>query len=186
MVKEKTISDQPKRHRFNNAEFLKMLEAGFFDQGPRVELINGEILEVDNVGPRHAFTVALLMERLSVFKDQVFVWPQCSLQIPEVSTPLPDIVLLKLPKEQYRDQLPGPEQALLVIEVSDSSLATDRNLKLPIYAEAGIPEYWIVNLEQHQLEIYRDPKGADYLTRTTLQMGQKAQALCLSEAIAWD
>lgn len=175
-----------KRYRFSNAEFLRMLEAGFFDQGPKVELIKGEILEVNNVGPKHAFTVAQLTERLSNFKDQVFVWPQCPLQIPDVSTPMPDIVLLKLPREQYREQLPQPEHALLVIEVADNSVNTDRVVKLPIYAEAGIQEYWIVNILENQLEVYRDPKGSDYLTRTTLQPGTPAKALCLSEAIQWE
>jgi Uma2 family endonuclease len=189
MVQEKTIPQEsrlgPKRHRFSNAEFLRMLEAGFFDQPPRVELINGEILEVDAVGPKHAFAVASLVERLNLLISEVFVWPQCPLQIPQESTPLPDIVLLQLPKDQYKEQLPQPNQALLVIEVADSSLATDRNDKLPLYAKAGIAEYWIVNLQDNQLEVYRDPKGSDYLTRTTLQPGTPAQALCLNGAIQW-
>ena len=162
-----------------------MLEAGYFDRGPRVELIEGEIVEVDAVGPKHAFALSQLNERLVALNEQVFVWNQCPLQVPQESTPLPNIVLLQLPKDQYKEQLPQPEHALLVIEVADSSLSTDRNDKLPVYAKAGIPEYWIVNLQDNQLEIYRDPKGNDYLTRTTLQPGTPAQALCLSQPIQW-
>lgn len=106
-----------------------------------MELLNGEIVEVDNLGPEYAFAVAQLIKPLGKFEDQVFVWPQCPLQIPEVSTPLPDVVLLRLPEEQYRTQLPRPEHALLVVEVADSSVTADRKVKSPIYAGAGIREY---------------------------------------------
>jgi Uma2 family endonuclease len=185
MVEEKVVSQEPKPYRFSVALFQRLSETGFFDQGPKVELLNGKLIEVTEMGPRHAFTVNQLNQRLQAF-DSVFVWMQCPVQIPQYSSPLPDIVLLKKPEAQYANQLPQPEQVLLVIEIADSSLNIDRQIKLPLYASAGIQEYWIVNLVDNQLEVYRDPKGADYLTRNTYQPGTTVQALALSESIAWD
>lgn len=185
MVEEKAVSTEPKPYRFSVEEFLKLSNTGFFDQQNRLQLVHGEIIEVGVMGPNHVNALTRLDRRLQRFQSEVLVSQQCPLVLPE-SVPFPDIALLKLPEDQYAGRLPTPGDVLLIIEVSETSLAYDRKVKLALYAQAGIQEYWIVNLVDNQLEVYRDPKGADYLTRNTYQPGASVQALALSEAVNWD
>jgi Uma2 family endonuclease len=122
-----------------------------------VELLEGEVYEMSPIGPRHAWKVARLVRAfLEALGDQAVVWPQNPIRIPPHSEPQPDLALLK-PRD-YGEALPTPEDVLLLVEVADSGLDHDQERKLPIYAQAGIPEVWILDLEQNLLHAFRHPK----------------------------
>lgn len=145
------------KHRFNVEDYHKAYAAGALGQG-RVELLNGEVYIMSPMGYRHRYFVTALTENLvRTFAERAVVMPQCSLVIAPNSEPEPDLMLLRPPLSAYKDRDPYPEDVFLIIEVSDSTLAQDRSLKVPLYAKAGIPEIWIVNLLEEKLEVYRAP-----------------------------
>lgn len=145
------------KHRFTVEDYHKAYAAGALGQG-RVELLNGEVYHMSPMGYRHRYCVTALTQMLvKTFSERVVVMPQCSLIIAPESEPEPDLMLLKPPLSTYKDRDPYPQDVLLVIEVSDTTLAQDRSLKVPLYAQAGIPEVWIVNLLEEKLEVYRAP-----------------------------
>jgi Uma2 family endonuclease len=148
------------RHRFTLDEYHRMAEAGILNEDDRVELIRGEIVQMTPIGSRHASCVAGLMDVLvGNLRGLAVLWPQNPLTIMPDSEPQPDVILLRYRDDFYRDALPGPEDVVLLIEVADSSLRCDRRLKAPLYAEAGVQDYWIVDLEGGAVEVYRDPSG---------------------------
>lgn len=111
---------------------------------------------------------------------------QSPLHLPPNGEPEPDVTLLKLPEEQYRSRLPTGEDVLLLIEVSKSTLEYDRSKKLPIYAKANIPEIWIHNLTDKQLEVYRNPQGERYTSLSTYAEGQEVAPLAFDgEPVQW-
>lgn len=150
------------KHRFTVEEYHLMGEAGIFGEDDRVELVAGEIIEMTPVGWRHAQTVNnlnhLLVER-AVGRYAVSV--QNPLVLDEHDERLPDLTLLR---EQVKGRLPETRDALLVVEVSDSSLRYDRETKLPIYARVAVPEVWVVNLQEEQVEVYDEPGPDGYDT----------------------
>ena len=125
-----------------------MTEAGILKEGECVELIRGEIAQTLAIGHAHASCVArlshVLVERLG---GRAVVWPRNPVVIQPGSQPRPDLALLGWRDDFYRDALPGPEHVALLIEVADTSLRYDRHVKGPLYAEAGMRDYWIVDLE---------------------------------------
>jgi Uma2 family endonuclease len=148
------------RHRFTVEEYHKMAEAGVFTEDDRVELIEGEVVEMTPIGWRHARCVSNLNMLLARFAgDRYVVSVQNPITVDEHSEPQPDLALLRvLPT----GRLPGPEEVLLVVEVSDTTLPYDRNVKLPIYARASIPEAWIVDLQGEIVEVHTDPRPSCY------------------------
>lgn len=145
------------KHRFTVEEYHKAYAAGALGEG-RVELLEGEVYIMSPMGYRHRYFVAALTEALiKTFAQGAMVMPQCSLIIAPNSEPEPDLMLLRPPLSTYKDRDPYPQDTLLVIEVSDTTLAQDRSLKVPLYAKASIPEIWIVNLLEERLEVYRPP-----------------------------
>ncbi len=158
----------PTRYRFTVDDYHLMAEVGILPPDARIELIDGEIIQMTAMGPRHALRLARLNQRLTLqLADRALVWPQCPFQISPYSEPEPDLALVKLPASRYEGRLPTSEDILLAIEISESSLVYDRGTKLALYAKAGIPEAWIVNLQDDCLEIYRDPQEGRYGTATT-------------------
>ena len=140
-----------------------MAAAGVFSEGDRVELIEGEIVEMNPIGSRHAACVGRLTKFLErLVGDQVIVWVQNPVQVNDISEPLPDVTLLRPRDDFYSQANPQPSDALLIIEVADSSVEYDRDIKIPLYAEAAIPEVWLVNLPQETIEIYVQPVGDSY------------------------
>lgn len=159
-------------HRLSLDEYHWLIEQGFFQPEDRVELIEGVLIDMSPLGPQHADTVDALMEELvTKVKRRARVRMQQAVTLPEQTTqPQPDFVIATRTQE-YRTKHPHPADMLLIGEVSDSTLAYDRGKKLRLYADAGIQEYWIVNLIDNVLEVYRDPIGsgsnADYETKLT-------------------
>lgn len=152
-------------------EYHQMAEAGIFDPDEKLELINGEIVYMSPVGSKHAHCVDVLnMHLITQIAGKAVVRVQNPLALFEGSEPEPDLAVVKGPANKYRDKHPSGMDTLLVIEVADSSLQKDREVKLPIYAEAGIPVYWIINLEEKQVEVYHSPAGKVYRHRDLMMI----------------
>ena len=152
----------PATYQFNLDDYQRMIEAGIFAKD-KVELIRGAIVTIAPMGNDHIFSILSFTQRLTAtYAQEALVLVQCPIQIPPNSEPEPDFALLRLPIERYKTQKPQPEDILLVIEVSDSTLAYDRSKKLSLYAEANIPEFWIKNLSENTLEVYRQPEKGVY------------------------
>jgi Uma2 family endonuclease len=142
--------------RWSRQEYDQMVEAGIFPPGDRVELIDGEVLAVTPQGSAHATAVRLAEEALrAAFGAGFDVRVQMPLALDAASEPEPDVAVVRGSPRDYRDH--HPATALLVVEVADTTLAHDRERKASLYARAGIAEYWIVNLLDRRLEVYRDP-----------------------------
>ena len=164
-----------KRHMVSLEEYDRMIEAGVFEPDARVELIRGEIVDMPPPGPGHENAVTWLnLLFVQQAHRQAVVWPQGNtLGLPgSNSRPQPDIALLRWRDDLYRGKRPAAEDVLLLVEVSESSLKFDRGAKLALYAEAGIPEYWIVNLVDKVIEVYADPEGRDYRVSRKAQAGE--------------
>lgn len=159
------------RHRFSIAEFERL-----YEDVKNIELLEGEIYQMSPIGPKHNYRVMQLNHRLTqLFGNRARVQVKGSIRLLDQSEPQPDFALVKLPEEQYRERLPQKNDVLLIIEVSDSTLTYDREQKLPAYAEAGIPEYWILNLNEDVLEVYRQPMGRNYRSRTLYPVGEPVE-----------
>jgi Uma2 family endonuclease len=153
--------------RFTVHEYHRMGDAGVLDEQDRVELIRGEVVEMTPIGPKHANCVRRLIAALSrLVGARAIVDAQNPIVLGERSELQPDLVLLK-PCDDFYAAHPRPSDTLLVIEVSDSSLEFDRRVKAPLYAAAGVPELWIVDLQQSTIDIYRNPGGGGYDQRET-------------------
>jgi Uma2 family endonuclease len=151
------------RHRFTLDEYHRMAQAGILNEDDRVELIRGEIVQMTPIGSRHASCVARLIDvLLGHLRGRAVLWPQNPLTILPDSEPQPDVILLRYRDDFYRNALPGSEDVALLIEVADTSLRYDRRLKGPLYAEAGVQEYWIIDLEGGAVEIFRTPSAAQF------------------------
>lgn len=146
----------PAKYRLSVEQYYKMAEAGILGIEQRTELIEGEIIEMSAIGTKHAICVSNLAELLTVQTIQIaHVRQQNPIHLSDRSEPQPDIVLVKRPSSRYADCHPQPEDIFLLIEVSDSTLKYDREVKLPLYAKAEIAEVWIVNIEEQVFEVYR-------------------------------
>lgn len=151
----------PRPHRLSLEEYHRMIEAGVFIDTPRMELIEGEIIELTPIGPRHAYVVEKLAKLLiRRFADDVSVRLQLPITLGDGSEPEPDIALVRA--RDYSQAHPGPDDVLLLIEIADSSLVYDRERKAPLYARFGIPEYWVIDTSEPALEIYRNPAPEGY------------------------
>jgi Uma2 family endonuclease len=150
-----------------------MAEAGIFPPDARVELIEGELLTMAPIGHPHAWAVAALNDSItrSPLGQLTFVWPQLPVVLSEFSEPQPDILLVRRPESRYRVAKPRPDDVVLLIEVSDSTLPFDRQRKMPLYARHGIFECWILNVPDRRLEVYRRPQTGVYLEVRELQPG---------------
>jgi Uma2 family endonuclease len=181
MSVQKAKSLQLNRHSFTVAEYARMGQTGIFSEDDRVELVCGEIIEMSPIGERHASCVDALSELLRErLKRSVNVRVQNPIQLDEYSEPQPDIAILKRRDDFYRHAHPRPEDVLVVIEVSDSTLEYDREVKMPLYAGAGIPEAWAVNLPEERIEVYSDPAGGEYRTVRSYTRGRRLQSHTLA------
>ncbi len=157
---------------FTVSDYYKMAETGILSNDQRYELLNGEIFKMSPQKSSHTSITHFLFEE---FLYQLNRTAECRSQAPisinNSSEPEPDIAILKNRKTRYRDRHPVPKEVLLVIEVSDSTLPIDKTVKKEMYATAGIPQYWIVNIPENQVEIYVNPKNGDYEKTTILKSG---------------
>ncbi len=180
-TREKEIRDREfdldlheSRHRFNADEFRLMGEAGIFDETSRVELIQGEVVEMNPIGAHHAGNVKRL---INLFAEKVgkaaIVDAQNPVHLAGHSEPQPDIALLKPRDDFYSEHHPKPEDVYLLVEVADTSLAHDRDVKVPLYARYGIPEYWIVDLASREILAYSRPEDGRYRITERVKSGDE-------------
>lgn len=145
------------------SDYHKMAESGILDEDERVELIHGEIIEMSPIGSKHAGHVKRINALLSrLLGNQLIISIQDPVVIGEHSEPEPDIAILRYRDDFYTDRHPRPEDVLLIIEVADSSVDYDREIKIPLFASAQIPECWIINLEENKIEVYKKPQNGTY------------------------
>ena len=144
--------------RFTVTEYHRLAELGFFEEDERVELIKGEIIQMAAKGTPHCVCETLLFrELIQLLLDRAMVRGQQPIIIRDHSEPEPDLTIVRSVHDNYLSSHPKPCDILLVIEISNSTLKYDREVKLPLYAEAGISDYWIFNLIKYCLECYSQP-----------------------------
>ena len=157
------MSVQVAKRLFTVEEYHRMMEAGILSEDDRVELIDGEIVEMSPMGSRHAACVNRLNALFSARVAQAaLVWVQSPIDLLGRSEPQPDLALLRPRADFYAGRHPEPGDVLLAIEVSDTSLEYDRNVKVPLYARAALPEVWQMCLREEIVVIYRSPSAGAY------------------------
>ncbi|HEX8069660.1 MAG TPA: Uma2 family endonuclease [Pyrinomonadaceae bacterium] len=165
------------KYYFTVAQYERMAEVGVLSPDCRVELIEGEIVKMSPIGKRHAACVNRLNRLLGqALGTAAIVSVQNPIRLDDYSEPQPDVALLKPRADFYEQALPAPADVLLVIEVCDTTLEYDRQIKLPLYARAGLPEVWLVNLADEQIETYAHPAADAYQTNARHQRGADVQA----------
>lgn len=180
-ARDDAVSDMQARRRatagrtppISVREFHRMVETGEIGPDERVELLDGELILMPRVSPEHAYcanTIARILDRR--LGDRAYVTCENPLALDELSQPQPDVMLSALPRERYARAHPSAEDTLLVIEVSKSTLAFDRGRKLRAYARRGIREYWIVNLVDDRIEVFRMPAGDGYAEQLAARRGE--------------
>jgi len=166
-----------KRHRFTVEEYHAMGEAGLLSEDDRVELIDGEIVDMAPIGTRHLACVVALTHLLAEASGgRYFVSVQNPVALSERSEPQPDLSLLRTRPVPTAEGPPGSEDVLLLIEVSDTTLAYDKDVKLPRYANAGVPEVWVVDLEGRKVESYSTPSAEGYGVSREFGPGERARS----------
>jgi Uma2 family endonuclease len=170
---EEGMSVQIARHWFTAAEYNRMGETGIFSEDDRVELIEGEIVEMSPIGKRHASCVGRLTNLFGrLLAERAIVWVQNPIVLNDYSEPQPDVALLNRRDDFYENSLPTPDDILLIVEVADTTLEYDRQIKVPLYAQAGIAEVWVVNLADEQIEIYSQPVNGAYQSQRQTGRGE--------------
>ena len=174
MARMTAVMEQPQRYVISADEYLRMGEAGVFRPEARLELIEGEIVEMAPIGSAHASTVSVLT-RLFVHRagDRVTVWTQSPVTAGARSVPQPDVALLKPRADNYFSRHPDPSEVVLLIEVADTTLRFDLATKIPLYARAGIAEVWVVDLAQRAVHIFRGADPGGYRSSFIVAGGQK-------------
>ena len=165
---------------FTIEQYEKMVETGILTKYDRVELIEGEIVEMSPIGDAHAACVGNLTHLLvTLFEGRAWAWVQGPVKVPPNSKPQPDAALLRV--RSYKRQGASTEDALLFIEVADTTLRYDRSVKQRIYARARVPEYWIMDTNAEVVEIYRSPRGDSYEERSQVARGESVAPLAFPD-----
>ncbi len=178
------MSVQIARKHFTMDEFYRMAAAGILREDERVEPIAGEIVEMRLIGSQHAACVKrliTLMTRHPLGGVQLSV--QDPIRLNDVSEPHPDVALLKFRDDFYAGAHPSSGDVLLLIEVADTSLEYDREVKVPLYAAAGIPEVWLIDLPREVVEVYIRPSGGKYRSVQERRRGAVLSPQCDSELV---
>lgn len=152
------IHDLPRRHSITVTEYFRMGEAHVFAHDARLELMEGEIVEMAPIGSAHAAVVDTLAELLREVAPGAMVRVQNPLTLGERSAPQPDVVLLRPRADRYYNSHPVAADALLVVEVADTTLKYDLEVKRALYARAGVAELWVVDIDRRELNVFREPQ----------------------------
>jgi len=150
------------RYRWDVEGFHK-LGAGIFGEDAHVELIEGELVQMAPIGSLHAGKLERLRRLIErAAGSSVLVFSQNPVVLGQDSEPQPDIAVLQPRADGYETAHPRPEDILLLIEVADSSVQYDRDIKIPLYARHGIPEVWLLDLQEKRLEVCHEPENGEY------------------------
>ena len=169
------------RWRIDTQRYLRMVEAGVLGPEDRVELIDGMIVPMSPAGPKHNHVVMRFTELFAPAMPRIKVSVQGTLVLAEGQVFDPDFMLLQAKQGGYKDALPTAADVLLIVEAADTSLARDRQVKLPLYAAAGIAEYWIADLDRDALIVHREPDGQGYGQVRTYRGEEAVSPLALPE-----
>ena len=176
------MSVQTKRRLFTVQEYHLMSEVGVFAEDDRLELIEGEIIQMAAIGTRHAACVRRLIGQFRQIPEEIAILDvQNPIQLTERTEPQPDVVLLQPRADYYATAHPIPAEVLLLVEVSDSTVDFDRDVKVPNYARSGIREVWLWDLEANCLEVYRDAIANGYTSMQKLERGEQVSPLAFPE-----
>ncbi len=160
------MTTQPQKRPFTVSEYYRMAETDILTEEDRVELIAGQIVAMSPIGSHHAACVDRLNGLLHRQQGASFiVRVQSPIALDAYSEPEPDVVLLRPRTDFYADAHPTASDVLLAVEVSDTSADYDREVKLPLYAQAGLPEVWLIDLQKSRIEVYARPQGDAYQQR---------------------
>ena len=170
------------KRKFTVAEYYRMAEVGILGRDEWIELIEGEIIVMAPMGERHANGVRRIDRVLHrALGDAAIISVQCPLRLDDYSEPEPDVALLRLREDEYLDSHPGPADVLVVMEVSDSTLDFDREVKSKRYAAAGIQELWVMNLPGDCIDRLDQPGPAGYARHTIFRRGEKISPATLPD-----
>lgn len=147
-------------HQWTVSDYYRMAAAGVLSESDRVELIDGEVIDMAPIGSRHAYLVDRLAAAFRRNGSECLVRVQNPVRLDEYNEPQPDIALLK--DKSYMDAHPTAEDVFLIVEVSDTTSEYDRDVKLSLYARHGIPEVWLVDVNARELTVYREPAEGQY------------------------
>jgi Uma2 family endonuclease len=151
------------KRRFTADDYQRMGQTGILSSQDRVELIDGEVVAMSPIGPRHSACIDRATRMLVLLlRENAIVRIQSSVRLDRYNEPEPDLVLLRPRADFYASRLPGPADILLIIEVAESSMDYDREVKAPLYAGSAVPEYWVVDLNTNQLLCHADPADGAY------------------------
>ena len=183
--REENMAVTLQRRRFTLDEYHRMGEAGILGEDDRVELIEGEIVVMSPIGSRHAGAVARASHFFTTrLGGRAIVWPQNPVILRALtSEPQPDVVLLAPRADFYASSLPEPSDVLLLVEVADSSLLYDRRTKAPLYARAGVPEMWLLNLEADRVEVFRRPTARRYADVRSIGRDERFSPLAFPDLV---
>lgn len=178
------MSVQILRRKFTVKQYNQMVEAGILTEDDRVELIRGEIIEMTPINRRHSSHVNRLNELFVLrFAQLVTVGVQNPVELNDNSEPQPDISLLRRKADFYESGHPQPQDILLLVEVADTTVESDRQIKIPLYAETGIIEVWLVDINEQCIEVYREPSPNGYQNVQRFVRGQSLSILAFPEII---
>jgi Uma2 family endonuclease len=173
---------QPQTYRFSVEQYIKLGEAGIFQPEDRVELLDGEILVMSPIGLRHVWALTWINESFGDrHRRRYAVSPGNPVFLHDYSEPQPDLMLV--PRAGRKLHKSRAEEVFLLVEVSDSSLAFDLSRKRKAYAEAGVREYWIVNLEEDVIDVFRQPMTGSYTVTLRFALGKSVSPLAFEDIV---
>jgi Uma2 family endonuclease len=172
------------KKRFTADDYYRMAEVGILAPRERVELIDGEIVAMTPIGSRHGACVSSALRSLiRAAGDDAIAWPQNPVRLDLYSEPQPDVALLRRRTDFYASHHPGPADVLVIVEIADSSIDYDRDVKAPIYARFGIPEYWLADLRSNVVWRYSSPERGVYQRVEECLRGQAIAPLQLPACV---
>lgn len=167
---------------FTAEEYQRMGEAGILSKKDRVELIEGEIIQMSPIGHPHWVSVGrITVFFIEAFGRNAFVSIQGPIRLSEWTEPEPDCVVFKPRADFYKAKRPTPDDVLFIVEVADSFLSYDKKVKVPLYAKAGIPEVWIADLKNDQLLVFRELAEGKYATQRKLTRGESISPMAFPD-----
>lgn len=174
----------PARYKLSIEDYHKLGEAGILNEDSRVELIEGELIEMAPIGGTHLWVVNNLNDLLhKTVGNRAAVSVQNPVSLPPDSEPQPDLSLVKRKTRGSRSTLPTPANTFLIIEVADTTLKYDRGTKLLLYAQAGVVECWIVNIDAQCVEVYREPAAEGYVAKQVVKSGEQVAPAAFPDAL---
>ncbi|MFN0124074.1 MAG: Uma2 family endonuclease [Blastocatellia bacterium] len=174
---------QLERYLISTDLYHQMIATGVLGEDERVELLEGELIKMSPIGPRHAGVVDRLNRLLNKKLRHEIVRVQNPVELSAFSEPQPDITILKQRDDFYTSGHPLPEDVFLAIEVADTTLATDRTQKIPAYARGGIGEVWLVDLIGDRIEVHSQPNQGIYQEVRIILRGQKVTSITIPQLI---